>query len=150
MTTHATKIRQALKIELGLTSRQVSVKTGQGGLSSAVDVEIKVPGVKVADVEKVASLASSPRFLAMDLADALTESTENALRRWLETLPVDSSCHRVPSSETCGLLTVCQSQRFDYTVWKDDQAHAIGSGNDWGVAAIIARRFVEAGQTFTA
>lgn len=151
--THATKIRQALKTELGLNSRQVSVKTGQGGTSSAVDVDIKVAGVKVADVERVAAAATAPRtprFLTVDLADSLSGPTEDVLRCWLDRLPISGACVPIPGSDQLSArLSVSHSGAYEYTVWSESQAHSIGSGNEFGCAAIVARLFIESGREFS-
>ncbi len=51
----AKTVRQALKDELGLTSRDVSVRSERYSLGSSVHVTIKTKGVRLSEVERIAN-----------------------------------------------------------------------------------------------
>ncbi len=129
--TPAATIRNALRTELGLTSRQVSVRTQAGGLSTAVDVTIKEPGILLADVEEIANRESKVRrcevtdevlgggstYISVGIDSGLTGPLFGPIRTWIETIPVGSE-RDVPGGEKIrGGLRVCRDSEWKYTVF---------------------------------
>lgn len=58
----ARKVRQALRAELGITSKQVTVRGRKCTYSHTVEVDIVAPGVKFAAVEAIALRVEQVRY----------------------------------------------------------------------------------------
>lgn len=103
----AAKIRQALKSELGLNSRQVSVRCSAGG--GAIRVEILAPvGDKFPRIKRIANAQESIRYceysgeilsggntyVSVSFASEIVEAEAATFYAWLDAIPVTAKGER--------------------------------------------------------